>query len=112
MTAGNKDVRYRKMGLHLMPYGPDQRDPSRVSAGTLELLGQKAIIRRDGELDIPDDSIGSQSVWGQGEDVELEDAVDAARNAQIVIMNPPFTNRNKMGEKFPEGNTAEAPRPR
>ena len=22
LTAGNKDVRYRKMGLHLMPYGP------------------------------------------------------------------------------------------
>ena len=53
LTAGNKDVRYRRMGLHLMPYGPDRHDPARVSAGTLELLGQKAIVRRTGEFDIP-----------------------------------------------------------
>ena len=102
LTAGNKDVRYRKMGLHLMPYGPSQDDPTRVSAGTLELLGQKAIIRRDGEMDIPDDALGSQSVWGQDDDAELEDAVDAAKDARIIIMNPPFTRRAKMGEKFPE----------
>ena len=97
LTAGNKDVRYREMGLHLMPYGPDKDDPARVSAGTLDLLGQKAIVRRDGELDIPDNAIGSQSVWGLG------NAVDAAKDARIVIMNPPFTNRTKMGEKFPKG---------
>ena len=104
LTAGNKDVRYRKMGLHLMPYGPSPDDPARVSAGTLELLGQKAIVRRDGELDFADDAIVSLSVWNsfdQGDDVELEDAVDAAKDARIVIMNPPFTNRVKMGEKFP-----------
>ena len=101
LTAGNKDVRYRKMGLHLMPYGPNQHD-NQVSVGTLELLGQKAIVRREGEFDIPDDRIGSQSVWGQGGDVELEDAVDAAKDARIVIMNPPFSNRTKMGEKFPK----------
>ena len=106
LTAGNKDVRYRKMGLHLMPYGPNQDDPARVSAGTLELLGQKAIVSRDGELDIPDDAIGSQSVWGsfdRGDDVELEDAVAAARDARIVIMNPPFSSRSNVGEKFPKG---------
>ena len=45
LTAGNQDVRYRKMGLQLMPYGPDRNDPTRISAGTLELLGQKAIVR-------------------------------------------------------------------
>ena len=104
LTAGNKDVRYRKMGLHLMPYGPSQDDPTRVSAGTLELLGQRAIVSRDGELDIPDDGISSQSVWGsfdRCDDVELEDAIDAAKDARIIIMNPPFTNRAKMGEKFP-----------
>ena len=103
LTAGNKDVRYRKMGLHLMPYGPSQYDPSSVSAGTLELLGQRAIVRRDGELDIPDNAIGSQSIWGHGDDVELEDAVEAVKDARIVIMNPPFTRRAKMGEKFPKG---------
>ena len=31
-----------------------------------------------------------------------EDAVSAVKDARIVIMNPPFTNRAKMGEKFPK----------
>ena len=30
----------------------------------------------------------------------MDDATAAASNARIVIMNPPFTNRTKMGEKF------------
>ena len=102
LTTGNRDIRYRRMGLHLMPYGPDRHDASRVSAGTLELLGQKAIVPRDGELDIPDDGVGSQGVWESGDDAELEDAVDAAKDARIVIMNPPFTERVRMGQKFPK----------
>ena len=102
LTTGNQDIRYRRMGLHLMPYGPNRDDPTRISAGSLELLGQKAIVRRDGELDIPDNEIGSTVVWEQGDDTELEDAVDAAKDAKIVIMNPPFTSRSKMGEKFPK----------
>ena len=99
LTAGNTDIHYRRMGLHRMPYGPDRDDPARVSAGSLELLGQKAIVARDGELDIADDRIRSQAVWTPG-DIEIENAVEAAQNARIVIMNPPFTNRAKMGEKF------------
>ena len=102
LTAGNQDIRYRRMGLHLMPYGPQAEDPAGVgvSAGTLELLGQRAIVRRDGELGLADERVASQTVWNQTDDVRLEDAVAAARNARIVIMNPPFTNRAKMGEKF------------
>lgn len=34
------------------------------------------------------------------QDPTLEDAVDGALGASVVIMNPPFTNRIKMGEKF------------
>ena len=102
LTAGNQDIRYRRMGLHLMPYGPSPDDPRRVSVGTLELLGQKAIVAGDGELNLPDNQINSQIVWDQPDDAELEDAVDAVKNARIVIMNPPFSNRSKMGEKFPK----------
>ena len=102
LTAGNQDIRYRRMGLHLMPYGPSPDDPRRVSVGTLELLGQKAIVARDGELNLPDNQINSQIVWNQPDDAELEDAVDAVKDARIVIMNPPFSNRSKMGEKFPK----------
>ena len=102
LTAGNQDIQYRRMGLHLMPYGPQAGNPTQVPAGTLELLGQKAIVPRDNELNLADDKIGSQVVWDQHDAAELEDAVDAARDARIVIMNPPFTNRSKMGEKFPK----------
>ena len=103
LTAGNQDIRYRRMGLHLMPYGPQAEDPAGVgvSAGTLELLGQRAIVRRDGELGLADERVASQTVWNQNDDVRLEDAVAAAQDARIVIMNPPFSNRSKMGEKFP-----------
>ena len=102
LTAGNQGIGYRQMGLHLMPYGPHRDDPTRVSVGTLELLGQKAIIPRDGQFDVPDDRIASQVTWSPSDDIELEDAVSAVKDAHIVIMNPPFTNRAKMGEKFPK----------
>ena len=102
LTTGNQDIGYRRMGLHRMPYGPDASDPTKVSAGTLELLGQKAIVSRDSELGLADDRIASEEVWTQGGEA-MEDAVDAVRDGvRIVIMNPPFTNRSKMGEKFPK----------
>ena len=100
LTAGNQSISYRQMGLHLMPYGPHRDDQGRVAVGTLELLGQRAIVARQGELDMADDSIASQSIWPERDDAELENAVDAVRDARIIIMNPPFTNRAKMGEKF------------
>ena len=102
LTSGNQRVSYRRMGLHQMPYGPDRENPGRVSVGTLELLGQRSVVSRRSELDLGDDAIGSQAAWMSTDYSDLEDAVDAARNARIVIMNPPFTNRAKMGEKFPD----------
>ena len=42
-----------------------------------------------------------RTTWETTDDAELEDAVDAVKDARIIIMNPPFTNRSKMGEKFP-----------
>ena len=101
LTAGNYDIRYRKMGLHLMPYGPQTHNPAQVSAGTLELLGQQAIVARRGVMDLGDDQIASRTVWQQPANADLDYPIDAAQNARIVIMNPPFTNRTKMGEKFP-----------
>ena len=101
LTAGNQDIRYRQMGLHLMSYGPDKHDPTRIGVGTLELLGQQAIVPQTNALGLPDAAIGSRAVWDPSDDADLEDAVDATRDARIIIMNPPFTNRAKMGEKFP-----------
>ena len=102
LTAGNQRVSYRRMGLYQMPYGPNRENPSRVSAGTLELLGHRTVVARRNELDLGDDAIDSHATWVGATDAELEDAVDAVRRARIVIMNPPFTNRAKMGEKFPK----------
>ncbi len=102
LTTGNQDIGYRRMGLHRMPYGPDASDPAKVSAGTLELLSQREIVPRNGELNLPDDRIASEEVWTQGGEA-MEDAGDAVKGGVgIVIMNPPFTNRRKMGEKFPQ----------
>ena len=88
--------------------GPSQDDPTRVSAGTVELLGQKAIVRRDGELDIPDDTLGSQSVWGQDDAAELEDAVDAAKDAPHRHNEPAVLQPHQDGREVPEGNTAKS----
>ena len=100
LTAGNQDIRYRRMGLYLMPYGPQPGNPGQISAGTLELLGQQTIVPRRGAMDLGDDQIAAQTVWHQSDNPELRDPVEAAKDARIVIMNPPFTNRAKMGEKF------------
>ena len=103
LTAGNQGIRYCEMGLHLMPYGPTGSDPTRSRSGTLELLGQRALVGPEGTLNVGDDDIGSSVVWGRdGDDPELEPAVEAAKDSRIVIMNPPFTNRKNMGQKFPD----------
>ena len=95
LTAGNQDVAYRRMQLYQMPYGPEA---GRARVGTPELLGQRKILRRAG-FDFADEKVGQQ-VQLDRDDPLLEDAVDAASNVRTVIMNPPFTNRKKMGEKF------------
>ena len=100
LTAGNQRVSYKRMGLHLMPYGPNRDAPDQVHAGTLELMAQRSIVQRPNELDLGDDAIRSQATWEATGDAELEDAVEAVKDARIVIMNPPFTNRTSMGEKF------------
>ena len=97
LTAGNSDIAYRKMQLYRMPYGPAG---GRVKVGSLELLGQSAIVPRSGQMNLGDASLDSVQMRMSADDPMLEDAVDAARNVRIVIMNPPFSNRSKMGEKF------------
>ncbi len=100
LMSGNTDVKYRRMGLHLMPYGP-QPDGT-VAAGTPELLGRQDIVFA-GRLF--DDAASTRIKTGAEPDgvlegPEMDDAVADAKDARIVIMNPPFTNRTKMGEKF------------
>ena len=99
LMAGNTDIKYRGMGLHLMPYGP-QPDGG-AAAGSLELLGRSEIVPA-GRLF--DDASASTAIKtgapGASAGLEMDDATSAVRRAAIVVMNPPFTNRTKMGEKF------------
>ncbi len=102
LTASNHDVRFKHMQLYQMPYGVDSENPNLVSAGTLELLGQSDIIPQSQEIFA--ENRKSKTIWDDDDrrqaDTELEKVVKAAKNSRIVIMNPPFTNRKKMGEKF------------
>ena len=100
LTAGNSEVAYRRMQLYRMPYGPVEK--SDVKAGTLELLGQSSLVPRIGQLDLGDISLRSEQVQLTKDDPLLETAVEAVKNVRIVIMNPPFSNRTNMGEKFPK----------
>lgn len=103
LTAGNTDVTYRNMGLHRMPYGATDDNANVVQAGSLELLGQRRVIGMGDELDLAEQDIGSERLQIAQDDPTLEDAVDAVVGGRMVIMNPPFTNRSKMGEKFSKG---------
>ena len=38
LTAGNHNIRFKQMGLHLMPYGPKRNNVNSVSVGTLDVL--------------------------------------------------------------------------
>lgn len=97
LTAGNRDVAYRKMQLYRMPYGPDETKG--VRCGTPELLGQQKILHDSG-LGFYGEEIGEEQLQLAEDDPTLSDAVDAVKNVRIVVMNPPFTNRAKMGKKF------------
>ena len=97
LTAGNRDVAYRKIGLHRMPYGPIDGS---ARVGTLELLGQRSVLRSAG-FEFEDEDLNSQQIRMRKDDPMLDSAAAAVQNVRIVIMNPPFTNRSKMGEKFP-----------
>ncbi|MYA00145.1 MAG: hypothetical protein F4076_02020 [Acidimicrobiaceae bacterium] len=99
LMSGNTDVKYRRMGLHLMPYGRQPDDS--VAAGTLELLARNEIIASGRLFDDAAESTRIETGAEQSlEGPEMDDAVAAVRNARVVIMNPPFTNRTKAGEKL------------
>jgi len=103
LIAGNHSISYRKMGLHRMEYGP--KDDGTVGVGSLELLGHSEILPRLGEWNHGYEDLNkfkSERVQlSHEDDPMLEDAVKAVKDVRLIVMNPPFTNREKMGEKFP-----------
>ncbi len=102
LTGGTQDIRYRRMGLFQMPYGPNPEYPDRVSAGTLELISQQSLVPQPGQLGFQDEAIQTRNAWEKQQETALEGAVEAARSPRNIVMNPPFSNRTKVGEKFPK----------
>jgi len=104
LIAGNHSISYKNIGLHRMEYGP--RPDGTVAVGSLELLGQTAIVARKDEWNHDYDKINqldSKRVnLSKGDDPLLEAPVEAVNDVRLVVMNPPFTNRSKQGEKFPK----------
>ncbi len=106
LMAGNIEVKYRRMGLHQMEYGPtDQATSVSMAAGSLELLGRQDIINAGRLFD--DSAAAVRVVIGAEsqdcrtlEGPEMDDAAEDIKAARIVIMNPPFTNRRYMAQKF------------
>ena len=46
LSIGNAEIRFGRMGLHRMPYGPNP-STGRISAGSLEFLAQQEILPKD-----------------------------------------------------------------
>ena len=101
LTAGNVDVKYRHMGLCRMPYGRTDDPMVPIAAGTLELLAEEDVIPQQ-QTELFGRAASGAAVRLSLGDPVVEDAAKAAMGARIVIMNPPFTERVRMGEKFPD----------
>ena len=99
LTAGNTDIKYSGMGLYRMPYGPTGDPMVPIAAGTLELIAEDDVLPR-AEAEMFASAAQGAAVKASLGDPEVERAARAAMESRIVIMNPPFTSRGKMGEKF------------
>ncbi|MYJ41318.1 MAG: hypothetical protein F4076_02560 [Acidimicrobiaceae bacterium] len=110
LTAGNTDVKYGGMGLYRMPYGPTGDPMVPVAAGTLELLAEEDVLPRP-QTELFERAASGEAVHMNLGDPEVEKAARAAMGARVVIMNPPFTERERMGAKFPK-NTQQRLRTR
>ena len=96
LMIGDTRVQYARMGLQKMPYGP-QRDGRTTAAGSLELLQQPDVLAHQGgktetgQDDLFDDEMNSFAP---------REATERALKARVVLTNPPFVTREKLGAKF------------
>ena len=96
LTLGDSSLQYRRMQLLRMPYGMEH---GRVHAGTLELLASQNVVASKlvQEL-LPNEEPLADTVGDHSQ--ETADASHAVQGTRLVVMNPPFSSREKMGEKF------------
>ena len=100
LTLGDTSLQYRRMQLMRMPYGIEHE---RMHTGTLELLASQNIIKSKIGLQelLPNEAPLAEKVGEESQ--ETTDASLAVQGARLVVMNPPFSSREKMGQKFKDG---------
>ena len=96
LMIGDTRVQYAEMGLHTMPYGL-QRDGSTAAAGSLELLRQPDVLAHQGG----NTDVGQRDLLDREMDsFASRKATERALKARVVLTNPPFVTREKLGAKF------------
>ena len=101
LTGSTSSIRYRRMNLCQMPYGPQPN--GQVRGGSIELFAAEQIVPPSSAMDFRE-ALGGDDVWELGR--KVEDAAELVDGARLVLMNPPYSNRSKMGEKFAKEDKA------
>ena len=104
LTLGTEVLNIQRMHLYRMEYGEGGDGTPR--AGSLELLGCEGVIRKKENEESEQTKIA----------VPLEDGrkfhAEEALETELVVMNPPFTSREKMGAKFRDSSMTDKLRAR
>ena len=96
LMIGDTRVQYGRMGLQTMPYGP-QREQRTAAAGSLELLRQPdVLVHQGGKTDAGQDDFFDDEL----NSFAPREATERALKARVVLTNPPFVTREKLGAKF------------
>jgi len=109
LSLGDPKVRYRRMNLFRMPYGDQHAGMGATStmAGSLELLTDSRVLDAQGKLfDTRSESRGHRVSLKLEERDDMEDQVEIVRGRRVVLMNPPFVARTKLGKRFGEEEQA------
>ena len=103
LVMRNTRTDLKRLGLHELPYGNDGE--GLAWAGTLEILNADALWGEDGVRRITNDLYRKKAYGRRIGDERLESIEHIAeeiKGQKIVLTNPPFTSREKMGSKYRE----------
>ena len=82
LSSAHPSMDYTKTETHVMPFGPDEDDPTDVKAGSLDLLAREITPTLFGD--------GTEAVTARGENGGSLSVPD--QSCDLVIMNPPYTS--------------------
>ena len=102
LTLGTEVLDMQRMHLYPMEYGEGADGTPR--AGTLELLGCEGVIRKEEESEQTKIAVPLED----GRKFHAKEALEA----DLAVMNPPFTRRDRMGEKFKDSSMTDKLRAR